>query len=237
MQHPNVLAFWSGPRNVSTALMYSFAQRTDCHVMDEPLFGHFLKFTGVARPSRKEVLQMMPTDAEAILKSFSAPSEQPFVMLKNMANHLEGLDFNILQDFKNVILTRHPAKVIHSYTKNVAQPTELDLCYFHQSKIVQFLKEKQQPFYILDSDDLIENPEEKLREVCVFLEIPFDEKMLRWEAGPRSEDGVWAKYWYENVHRSTGFSQPKKDKEYPIPGHLKMLYETSLNYYKKLNQK
>lgn len=231
---PEILAFWSGPRNVSTALMYSFAQRRDCMVLDEPLFGYFLKHTGVWRPSRDEALAIMNTDAPEILAGIQKPSDKPLLMVKNIANHIEGLPLEELLNYKNVILTRHPAKVLSSYTKQVAQPTPLDLGYVHQLKILRFLQEQKQPVWVVDSDQVIENSRTTLEQLCRALQIPFEENMLHWEAGPRPEDGIWAKYWYHSVHQSTGFALPDPNKTYEVPERLQELYEDSLNLYQKI---
>lgn len=214
--------------------MYSFAQRPDCQVMDEPLFGHFLKYTGVWRPSREEALQSMCTDAAVILSSFKEASDKPLLMLKNMANHIEGIEIEELLSFSNVILTRHPAKVLSSYTKQVESPTALDLGYAHQLKILNYLQGNQQPVWVVDSDCIIANPLETLLALCAALQIPFNDNMLNWEAGPRPEDGVWAKYWYHSVHRSTGFSVPGYNESYEVPERLQQLYQSSLKLYQQI---
>lgn len=215
--------------------MYSFAQRTDCQVLDEPLFGYFLKETGVWRPSREEVLKTWPTKAQSILEGFSQKREKPLLMLKNMANHVEGLDLAVTLPFTNVILTRHPAKVLSSYTQKVNSPTALDLGYQHQLKIIEFLKAKGQAFWVVDSDAIIRESEKTLKRLCLFLAIHFEPSMLQWPAGPRPEDGPWAKYWYHGVHQSTGFSQSLKPiNDYKIPTHLKDLYQRSLVAYQKI---
>lgn len=224
------LALWSGPRNVSTALMYSFGNRGDCRIIDEPLFGHFLEVTGVWRPSREEALAVMVKDADRILKDMMDPGEQRFVFSKNMANHMEGLNLEILQRFRNVILTREPLAVLASYRKQIDIPTALDLCYQHQLEIIRYLREQGLPYLVIDSDALRNDPAAGIRRLCHFLDIPFTERMLRWPAGPRKEDGVWAKYWYEHVHRSTGFV-PSQPSEYTPAGAMVELYQSSLEAY------
>ncbi len=236
VQHPIIIALWSGPRNVSTALMYSFAQRRDTKVLDEPLFGHFLKHTGVWRPSREEALATMESRAEVLLTQFSQPADRSFLFLKNMANHLEGLPMDISLNYRNVILTRHPAKVLSSYVQQVENPTELDLCYRHQLELLDYLVQNQQTFFVMDSDQLLQNPESMLRDMCSGLKVPFDQAMLSWPAEPRPEDGIWAKYWYANVHKSTGFHKPDTHKEYTVPGHLQELLSSSLEYYQKIKE-
>ncbi len=200
-----VISLWSGPRNCSTALMYSFAQRSDMCVLDEPLFGHFLQQTGVSRPSREDVLATMPLDRPTVLSQFERRGK-PHLFLKHMANHLEG--WNEWADFaqnSHVVLTRDPVRVLASYQQHIQSPTRLDLCYDHQLWWLNHLKAKGIPVLVLDSDALVSNPEVQLKRLCYFLDLPWDEKMLRWKAGPRPEDGVWAQYWYHRVHASEGW--------------------------------
>lgn len=225
-----ILAFWSGPRNISTALMYSFAQRLDTVVLDEPFFGHFLKYTKVWRPSREEVLLTMGTEIESILQHIEHTKSRDYTFLKNMSNHIEGFPIETILGYSNVILTRHPKKVLASYTKHIEKPKALDLGYEHQLKILKFLKEKKKPYLVVNSDEICIDPEIELKRICKFLQIPFDRSMLQWKAGPIKEDGVWAKYWYKNVHSSTGFKKPE-EKEYPIADHLTDLYKESVNLY------
>lgn len=229
------IAIWSGPRNVSTALMYSFANRPDTVVVDEPLFGAFLHQTGVARPSREEALAAMSTNAQTVLQGLLAPQAAPVHMAKHMANHLEVLPLDAVRAFSNVILTRHPAAVIASYTKNIAAPTMLDLAYAHQVKLLQYLQANQLPVVVIDSDQLRKHPREALTALCKAVEIPFQPQMLRWPAGPRPEDGVWAKYWYANVHKSTGFA-PYKPQRPEVSEALQPLLRQCLPLYKTLQQ-
>lgn len=230
---PKPIALWSGPRNVSTALMYSFGNRNDVTVVDEPFFGYFLKETGVWRPSRVEVLETMPTDFDQILEANLRLAKSKQLFLKNMANHLIGIDLSVLKQFKNVILVREPKPVINSYTKQVEKPTILDLCYSFQLEIVEYLTRLGLAFYVIDSDDIRNEPKATLTGLCQFLEISFSNHMLNWEPGPRKEDGVWAKYWYHNVHKSTSFA-PLPLIDYPITRNLQKLYKESLEIYNNI---
>lgn len=211
-----VVSLWSGPRNCSTVLMYSIAQRPDFKVLDEPLFAHFLKNTGVDRPSREEVLAIMPTDRESILSAFH--SEEKHVFLKHMANHLEGWPAEDFADHKHVLLTRHPRRVLKSYRAHIEEPTALDLCYHHQHAWLSHCLSAGWPVAVLDSDRLVADPRASLTALMEWLGLEFDERMLTWPAGPRKEDGVWAKYWYHRVHASTGWdSRPVSDQTLPEP--------------------
>lgn len=228
------IALWSGPRNVSTAMMYAFAQRSDTRVMDEPLFGYFLEHTGVDRPSRTESLALYDTNAERVIREqLLGPCDKPVLFQKNMANHLEGLDFGVLEEFQNVILTRKPADVITSYIKHIDSPTLLDLSYKHQAEILSYLQSRGLPVLVVDSTQVLRQPERMLKALCHALDLPWEPGMLTWEAGARPEDGVWAKYWYHNLHKSTGFA-PWKPKNEPVPEHLHSLLDTCEPYYQQL---
>ena len=205
-----VVSLWSGPRNCSTALMYSFAQRPDTQVFDEPLFAYFLKKTGVNRPSREEVLATMCSDLSVIQDRWMQ-AHKPCVFLKHMANHLEGVNPTMFKEHSHVILTRDPRKVLKSYKAHVQDPTLLDLCYQHQVKWLNHCDTNQWPVAVLDSDALVANPEGSLKRLCAWLGLPFNQEMLQWTPGPRIEDGVWAKYWYQSVHASSGWKPPKKE--------------------------
>lgn len=199
-----IVSLWSGPRNCSTALMYSVAQRPDFRVLDEPLFAHFLQHTGVDRPSREEVLATMPTERPDILPAFR--TDEGHLFLKHMANHLEGWPHDDFAAHRHVILTRHPRRVLKSYRAHIEQPTALDLCYHHQHAWLKHCQEAGWPVAVLDSDRLVANPEKSLTELMQWLGLKFDPGMLSWAQGPRAEDGVWAKYWYHRVHASTGWN-------------------------------
>ena len=229
------IALWSGPRNVSTALMYSFANRKDILVMDEPFFGCFLHHTGAARPSRNEVLLTMETNFEKVERTILEAKSTKRFFLKNMANHLEGQSLDHLLHFRNVILVRRPEAVLASYRRQIDQPTLLDLCYRHQMDILSYLKSKGQAYFILDSDDIRRAPEKELTALCDFVGLPFTENMLSWTSGARKEDGVWAKYWYHNVHKSTGF-MPFEGKKYDVPNEFAELLEVCNAYYSQIRK-
>jgi len=230
------IALWSGPRNISTALMYSFANRSDTAVVDEPLFGYFLKHTGVWRPSRKEVLATMETNAINIMDTLlNPPTDMPVYFMKHMANHLIDLNLDFLANFENVLLIRDPKDMLLSYSKNVKGPTLLDTAYKMQVDLLDFFTERGMPYVILNAKNVLLNPERQLKILCEKLNISFQDSMLEWEAGSRQEDGIWAKYWYDSVHKSTGFgAYREKDQELPL--NLISLYDECMYYYAKLEQ-
>ena len=230
------IALWSGPRNISTALMYSFANRSDTAIVDEPLFGYFLRKTGVWRPSREEVLATMETDPEKIIHSLLEPStDMPVYFMKHMANQLIDLNLAFLDFFKNVILIRDPKDVLLSYSKQIEEPTLLDTAYKMQADLVDHLDKVGTPFVVLNAKNVLLNPEGQIRLLCDKLNIDFQSSMLNWDAGPREEDGIWAKYWYNSVHESTGFGS-YREKDEKLPSSLTPLYEECMEYYGKLER-
>lgn len=231
---PVKIALWSGPRNISTAMMYSFGNRADTSIVDEPLFGYFLKHTGVWRPSREEVLATMDTDVSKLIKELCEPNTKTEIFfMKHIANHLIDLDWSFLENFRNVILTRDPKKVLLSYSNHVKLPTMLDVAFEIQLQLLNYLKANNLHYVVLDADQFLLDPAGQLKKLCNSLKIPYDNNMLSWKPGPRLEDGIWAKYWYDSVHKSSGFKKGSNI-ESELPLHLEELYIESLDIYKKL---
>ncbi|MEM6843317.1 MAG: sulfotransferase family protein [Bacteroidota bacterium] len=225
----------SNPRNLSTALMYSFAQRTDTRVVDEPFYGYYLtQRPEVNHPGKEQVLSSMATDAQAVLdKVVFGDYDCPVLFIKNMAHHFVELEPRFIIRLTNLFLIRDPKQLISSIAQKMSNPTMDDIGCYRQYKLFQFLQNLGLPPVVLDSDELLKNPRGVLQKLCGALDIPFEEQMLAWEAKPLPEDGVWARYWYRNVHQSTGFSrQPTSDR--PLPEHLEELYKSALPFYNKL---
>ncbi|MCB0153342.1 MAG: sulfotransferase family protein [Anaerolineae bacterium] len=229
------ICLWSGPRNVSTALMYAFAQRSDTRVVDEPLYGHYLKASGAPHPGAAEVIAAMDTDGERVIRDvIFGPCDRPILFTKNMPHHLINLDWTFLQQTTNVILTRSPEEMLPSYAQQVPNPNLSDTSYDLQVELLEKAVAWGQDVPVIESRELLSNPGSVLRELCRRLGIAFASAMLEWPAGPRPEDGVWAKYWYDNVHRSTGFA-PYKPKVTPFPDYLRPLLNECRPYYDKLS--
>ena len=209
--------------------MYSFAQRSDTRVLDEPLFGHFLKHTGVARPSREEVLRTMPTTKREALATLAPGPSDDVLFLKHMANHLEGLDWSEVDgpDHRHIILTRHPDGVLPSYRAHIDRPTLLDLGYAHQHGILNLAGERA---VVVTAESLFAHPQAMLRVLCNALDLPWQKDMLTWKKGGRPEDGVWARYWYDGVHQSTGW-EPRELQHGKVPESLSDLRERCLEHY------
>jgi hypothetical protein len=216
--------------------MYAFAQRHDTRAVDEPFYGHYLRITGAAHPGAAEVIRAMESDADQVIKKvILAPCDRPVLFLKNMAHHLVAMQWDFLEQLTNVLLIREPREMLPSLDQTLATPTLRDTAYKTQVELLEKLLSLGQNPPVLEARELLQNPRSVLQQLCRQINLPFDEGMLHWPAGPKSEDGVWAKYWYENVHRSTGFL-PYKSKTTPFPAHLEPLLAECQPYYDQLAQ-
>ena len=225
---------WSGPRNVSTALMYAFAQRSDTRVVDEPLYAHYLRVSGAEHPGREEVLAAQDANGEKVVREvILGESDKSVVFFKQMAHHLIEIDRTFLSKTANVILTRDPREMLPSLQQQIPEPTLRDTGYAMQTELLEELRELEQAPPVVDSRELQSDPKGVLSELCRRLGIPFEEAMLSWKRGPRPEDGVWAKHWYKNVHRSTGFER-FRPKSTPFPKELEGLLAECRPHYEAL---
>jgi hypothetical protein len=230
------ICLWSGPRNISTALMYSFGQREDTTIVDEPLYAHYLSKTDAKEyhPGAEEVIDVLETDGQKVIDEvILGDYDTPIAFFKNMTHHLIDLDWSFMEKTINVILTRPPKDMLLSYVRQVEEPTMQDVGYKKHLEVVEYLKSIDKKPVIVDAKNILQYPQSRLRELCGTLGIPFDDGMLRWPAGPRKEDGIWAKYWYHNVHRSTGF-RSYKSKSDELPEHLNGLLEECQEAYEEL---
>lgn len=202
---------WSGPRNVSTALMYAFRERADTTVVDEPLYAAWLARNGdVDHPGREEVLASQPTDPDVVVERLLGDDwPTPVVVAKQMAAHLDGLDDGWLDACDNVVLVRSPEPVVASYAEQ-ARPMLDRLGYPVQAALVERALGRGERPIVLETSRLLADPAGVLGRCCRLLDLPFDEAMLTWEAGPTPEDGVWAPHWYARTHASTGFGRPRQ---------------------------
>ena len=232
-EEPIRLCVWSGPRNISTALMYSFAQRADTTVYDEPLYAHYLVNSAAKdyHPGADQIIATMENDGEKIVAdTILGPQPTRVAFFKQMTHHLVNLDQSFMAQTVNVMLTRHPRDMLPSYAEQVSKPTLRDVGYKMHLDLVEYLRSWGQEPAVLDCEATLRNPRGVLRELCERIGIPFEEAMLGWPAAARPEDGSWADYWYAGVHRSTGF-QPYEPKTEPFPEHLKPLFDECMPYY------
>jgi hypothetical protein len=225
---------WSGPRNISTAVMRAFENRPDCAVIDEPLYAHYLEKTRVAHPGIEEVIASQPTDWREVIRHLLGPipGGKPIWYQKHMTHHLlPEIDRAWMQHLAHCFLIRHPAEVLSSYARTRPDVTLEDLGFKEQAEIYDHLGGDA---LVIDSADLLAGPRAILTELCRALGIPFSEAMLSWPPGPRDTDGVWAVHWYQNVWASTGF-QPREQKEPTYPRSLQPIVDAALPYYRRLH--
>jgi hypothetical protein len=218
--------------------MYSFAQRSDTQVFDEPLYAHYLSVTDAdeTHPGAQEVLATMERDGQRVVEQIIlGPAEKPVLLFKQMAHHLVAIDRAFLRQTHNVLLTRDPHDMIPSLTKNLTAATLRDTGYAVQVELYEQLRAGGQEPPVLDARQLLLDPPGVLRQLCQRIGIPFEEAMLHWPPGPRPEDGVWAPYWYAHVHRSTGFA-PYQPRTEPFPPRWQPLLEECLPYYRMLER-
>lgn len=223
----------SSPRNISTALMYSFAQRNDTHVFDEPFYAFYLLTSGANHPGKEEVIKSQPNKEEDVKRQVFAVNDKPVVFIKNMSHHLEVMDQSFTDDVTNVFFIRNPRQIIASYAKVIEKPVMRDIGMEYQYNLYHRLINKKKQPIVVDSGYLLDGPESVLTQLCDRIGILFQHSMLHWEAGPKSYDGVWAPYWYDNVHRSTGFEKQKTSSQ-PLPDHLNELFQRANHLYEKL---
>lgn len=219
---------WSGPRNLSTAMMYSFGARSDCAIRDEPFYGAYLAMTGLDHPMAAEIIAAHETDPEVIAEACLAPISEgtPHLYMKHMPHHMvPGVPRDWAKSCVNVHLIRHPARVIASYGVKRAEMTLEDIGFPQQLSLFEEIGG-----IVVDSADIRADPAGMLSRLCVAINLSFDPAMLSWPAGGRPEDGVWARHWYGAVHRSTGFAGP----EGPLPETESPLLPGALEIYEAL---
>ncbi|NND90797.1 MAG: HAD family hydrolase [Granulosicoccus sp.] len=203
------IAMWSGPRNISTAMMRAWENRADTVVVDEPFYAHFLHNTGLDHPMREEVIASGETDWRVIVDALTSPPEQGIFYQKHITTHwLEHFSTQWLDALDHVFLIRQPEPVVASYAIKRDTLTARDLGYEQQAWLFEHLRARSgcRPAAVIDSGRFLADPEAGLRAVCGHLDVPFDEHMLSWPAGARDSDGVWGEHWYDAVNRSTGFA-------------------------------
>ena len=229
------IAMWSGPRNLSTAMMYAFAARGDCAVWDEPFYAAYLKATGVDHPMRDAIIATHDADPDSVAASCETARAETHFYQKHMTLHMvPGIPRAFMRACQNVFLIRHPAHVITSYARKRESPTLADIGYVQQAELFDEVSGwlGRAPL-VIDSSDIRAQPEQSLTRLCAALGLPFTPRMLHWPAGPKPFDGIWAAHWYGAVHASTGFDAA----EAPLPdlsGENRRLMEQALPHYERL---
>jgi hypothetical protein len=231
------VAMWSGPRNISTAMMRAWENRPDTVVVDEPFYAAYLHRTGLDHPARDAVLASQPTDVAVVVDQLRAPlgDDVRVHYAKHMTNHLApGQDLSWTRGFHNVLLVRDPAEVVASYVRSREACEPEDIGLLQQGELVDVLEAAGEAPPIIDAGDFLRDPEGHLRWLCAWLGIGFTDRMLRWPAGPRDSDGVWAPHWYDAVWASTGFA-PYRPREVDLSAHDAAVAEACRPAYDRLH--
>lgn len=231
------IAMWSGPRNVSTAMMRAWGNRTDTIVCDEPLYAHYLLATGIDHPGRDEVIAAQETDWKKVVERLTGPPPrgQAIFYQKHMAHHLlDVIDRGWLSALTHCFLIRDPREMLLSLIGKLPDAAVADTGLPQQVELVDFVQKltgRTPP--IVDARDVLESPREMLTLLCEACGVAFDEAMLSWPAGSRATDGVWAKYWYAAAEQSTGFA-PYRPRHEPLPSRYDALLGQCREYYDRL---
>jgi hypothetical protein len=233
------IAMWSGPRNISTAMMRAWGNRPDTFVCDEPLYAHYLAKTRAPHPGIDEVIAHQENDWRKVVAWLTGPVPEGkgIFYQKHMTHHLlPEIDRGWMLQMDNVFLIREPNEVITSLALVTPNPNIEDTGYPQQDEIYRWLTEKTGTApLVIDARDILENSGRILRLMCDRLNVEFTEAMLSWPPGPRATDGVWAKHWYEAVWQTTSF-QPYKPKNRPMPPQLKGLLDETDVLYQRLHE-
>ncbi|MPZ71962.1 MAG: HAD family hydrolase [Nitriliruptorales bacterium] len=228
---------WSGPRNISTALMRSWGNREDAVVVDEPFYAYYLSHTGLAHPGREEVIASQPTRWEQVIEGLLAPLPDGATVLyqKHMAHHLlPEIGRGWLDRMSHAFLIRDPREMLTSLARVLPEPTLDDTGLEQQVEIFEASTGAVPP-PVIDARDVLTAPAAVLRALCARLRVPFTRRMLSWPPGLRDTDGVWARWWYDAVAQSTGFAAYRPPGE-PFPQRLEPLLEQCLPYYERLHR-
>lgn len=229
------IAMWSGPRNISTAMMRSFENRPDCTVIDEPFYASYLASTGLEHPLRSEVLASQPTNPGDVIEDLMREEGESIQYQKHMTHHmLPHIDLDWLDGVINCFLIRSPDEIIASYLGKRDEVQESDLGLKRQVEIFNKVRQREGKVPpVLDAADVLKDPEALLEKLCDRVGIAFMPDMLAWPAGRRGSDGVWAVHWYANVERSTGFAKVRRH-DVSLPQQYSELSKVCREYYDEL---
>ena len=230
------IAMWSGPRNISTAMMRAWENRPDCAVVDEPFYACYLAETGLNHPCRDAILMSQSTDRATVAHALSHDAPAPVYYQKHMTHHMpQGCDLSWALGIQHAFLIRNPAEIIASYLEKMPSVTEADIGIVRQAQLfeeITALTGCQPP--VIDSNDVLRDPAGTLERLCNALEVPWiSGAMTEWPAGPRDSDGVWAEHWYQVVWASKGFA-PYKPRSPELSGEALRLAEAMAPYYEAM---
>jgi hypothetical protein len=236
---PVTIAMWSGPRNISTAMMYSFGNRPDCFAWDEPFYAFSLLTHGNDHPMRNEIIAAYDCSWESLVAACLAapPGGKRVFYQKHMTHHmLKGFDRSWVLRLTNAFLIRKPERVLASYTQKWTDVSLRDTGFVEQAEIFDLVADHLgRPPAVVDADDVLADPRGTLTRLCGACGISFDEHMLSWPKGPKSFDGVWAPHWYNTVWESTGFARPQP-RGVQLNATLAKIAEEARSYYERLRR-
>jgi hypothetical protein len=239
MRGPVRIAMWSGPRNISTAMMRAFGARSDCAVSDEPFYASYLEATGLIHPLREDVIASQPKDWEHVAEAMlgPVPGGKPIWYQKHMTHHMvDGFGREWIESCSNAFLIRTPEAVLASYHRvredftlaEIGLPTQVELFFRAGDRLGHTPP-------VVEGQDVLADPAGVLAALCEALDVGFDRTMLSWSPGRRPTDGVWAPAWYDAVERSTGFAPPRPEAGFDdLPDALKRLAERARPLYDTL---
>lgn len=231
------IAMWSGPRNISTAMMRAWGNRADTVVIDEPFYAYYLKATGMEHPGADEVIANGETDWRKVVAHLIEPiaNDNRIFFQKQMTHHLlPHIDREWLGAVNNCFLIRDPREVINSYIKKREHPAVEDLGFLQQAEIFDFVRNHTNAVPpVVDAMDVLQNPERTLRLLCEAVGVDFSESMLSWPSGLRETDGIWAKHWYGEVAKTTSF-QPYRQTVSEVPARLREIHQHCNECYQRL---
>lgn len=231
------IAMWSGPRNLSTAMMRAFSSRPDCAVSDEPFYAAYLAATGIIHPMNAEVLASQKQDPQRVATDMlgPVPSGKPVWYQKHMAHHMiDGFPLDWMDDVTNVFLLRSPERVLASYAQKREDVTLRDIGFAEQATLFDRVADRTgQAPVVVDSEDVRRDPRSTLSALCAAIELDFTEAMLSWPKGQHPDDGVWAPHWYGAIFDSAGFAPPD-DKPVALPHHLRDIADQARPFYEKM---
>jgi hypothetical protein len=236
---PVRIAMWSGPRNISTAMLRSWGNRPDTAVYDEPFYAYYLKATGLDHPGAAEIVASYPTDWRTVVAEITGPvpDGRAIWYQKHMTHHmLDEIDYGWLDQVANCFLIRSPRAMLTSYIKVRPDVTMDELGLRHQRRIFDLVHARTGSYPpVIDSRDVLQDPRRTLTLLCEAVGVPFTETMLHWPAGPRASDGLWSRYWYDRVEQSTSF-EPYRPKDDPVPPRYQAMLEECDSLYEEMYQ-